>query len=83
MRWVYGALLLVAVALTQSRAMGAGGVTIRGVRSCGVWIQDRRHDALAAVTDEVWLAGNLSGLAVATSRTFWGTKDVQQLATDG
>lgn len=45
------------VALSVLACSSVEAVTVRGVRSCGVWVKDRD------ISDKNWLLGFLSGLA--------------------
>ena len=43
-------------------APSAQAVETRGARSCGIWISDKAN--VQAVTNEAWLVGFLTGMAV-------------------
>lgn len=45
-------------------------VTIRGVPSCGDWVENRALNNVLGVANEFWLLGYLSGLAVGSNRDF-------------
>jgi hypothetical protein len=64
-------LLLIVFAFGFSTAGNA--VTVKGMRSCETWIKDRAEQperAFGARVDSAWLAGYLSGVAVARDIDF-------------
>jgi tRNA-binding EMAP/Myf-like protein len=53
---------LVLAALTVAH-VNAAPVEIRGVRSCGLWIEGRAAKSFAGTASESWFVGYMSGLA--------------------
>lgn len=47
--------------------LGAQTLQLRGVRSCGEWVKDKE---MPAIGNQAWLVGYLSGIAVATNKSF-------------
>lgn len=43
-------------------------VEMRGMISCGRWINDKKNDELSRITAERWIIGYLSGLAAGTEK---------------
>lgn len=46
----------------------ASAVTIRGVQSCGDWVQERNSNNFGG--DQIWLVGYMSGIARGTGKDF-------------
>ena len=65
--------LLAATLILLSESVFAVG--IRGSSSCGVWVTDRNKNDMAALRNEAWLVGFLSGQAFWSNKEFWGGKD--------
>ena len=64
---VFVALLVVIFSVISDCANAQ--VHIRGGRSCGVWIEDKRNkDTRAEIGNQNWLIGYLSGLASAWNK---------------
>ncbi|WP_224043905.1 hypothetical protein [Paraburkholderia unamae] len=60
----------VVAALTLIAATGVHAVTIRGVDSCGEWVEVHKSSApsIGSVTAERWVVGYLSGVATGTGK---------------
>jgi len=52
-------------------------VTIKGSRSCGTWIQDRKIND--AIDSETWVIGYLSGIAVSYNKDILRNSDNSSL----
>lgn len=68
-------LLLIVFAIGFSTTSNAvtNGVTVKGMKSCAVWVKNRAEQpapSLGAIIDSTWLAGYLSGVAVARNVDF-------------
>jgi hypothetical protein len=48
----------------------AATVSVRGVSSCGGWIEDRSKAGVGTLINESWLVGFLSGVAFESERDF-------------
>jgi hypothetical protein len=63
--------LLIVFAVGYSAASNA--VTVKGMKSCGAWLKNRTEQpapSLGTRVDSAWLAGYLSGVAVARNIDF-------------
>ena len=73
---------LVGMALVLFSEM-AFAVKVRGIKSCGDWVQDRESEkggeVLMVRGDQNWLVGFLSGLAVGTGNEVWGKQGLNPL----
>lgn len=70
-------LLLMVFAVGFSAASNA--VTVKGMKSCDAWVKNRAEQpapSLDAMVDSAWLAGYLSGVAVARNIDFLKGVDV-------
>lgn len=56
--------------ISQFTATSAEAVSLLGNRSCGVWIEARKEDAMMARVHETWLVGFLSGIAFTSNINF-------------
>ena len=55
-------------------------VALRGASSCALWTKGRAQDD--AKYEKAWLAGYLSGLAIALDVDFWGAKKADELSSE-
>lgn len=58
-----------------NHAVYARVANVRGVVSCGTWVQDSQKKGWAEVTNQKWLLGLLSGVSVALDEEFLAGKD--------
>ena len=58
------------VALALSTTGNAQAVDVVGTRSCGAWVANSREAGFAQATDQTWLVGYLSGIAIGMSKDF-------------
>jgi hypothetical protein len=70
---------LVAAYLSVALASSAiAGVTSMGDRTCGKWVADKPNN-LHSASDQTWLVGYLTGLAVATQTDILVSPDLESL----
>ena len=61
----------------------AMSVSTLGTLSCDKWLSDRDAQKQgAAITEQVWIVGYLSGLAVGGGRNFWNKSSADELTPD-
>jgi hypothetical protein len=56
--------------------LGAQTIQLRGARSCGEWVKEK---GIQATGNQTWLIGYLSGIAVATNKSFLRGTDNQSI----
>lgn len=56
--------------------LGAKTIEVRGIRSCGEWVNDKE---ILAFGNQTWLIGYLSGLAVGTKKQLLSGTDNQSI----
>ena len=73
MNYLGGLSIAFAIVLSATGDAVADGVTVKGMQSCGAWVKDRAEQpapSLSAIANSAWLAGYLSGVAVARNIDF-------------
>jgi hypothetical protein len=69
--------VVLAFAITQT----THAITVRGARSCGVWVEEEKKESLQHMANQTWLIGYLSGLAVGKGKdVFRGSPDNNSLS---
>ena len=67
-------------------ALGASvsnAVSIRGAGDCGTWIEKQKEEEKGRFnSQQAWLVGYLSGLAVARQINFWGDQSANSLSNE-
>jgi hypothetical protein len=53
----------------------AQAVIVRGMPSCGTWVQTRQAGDMASIGNRLWLIGFLSGVAAGTQKDLLKTTD--------
>ena len=72
--------IVILAMVLSATALDAQAVEILGFKSCGKWVQDRTENSWPALINRNWLFGYISGLAVAKSKDFLGSRpDVASL----
>lgn len=75
-------LIIFTLLILLSREAFAQKITIRGMSSCGSWVEEEtKHKAPGSYinTRRTWVVGYLSGLAVASDVNFWGEQNINIL----
>jgi hypothetical protein len=56
--------VVLAFAITQT----THAITVRGLRSCGIWVEEESKDSPGRMGNQTWLIGYISGLAIGTGK---------------
>lgn len=68
-------LVVISNSLIQSSIAQQSTFEVRGATTCGTWIKERRDDRYPSWSNERWLIGYLSGIAIARHQNILGGID--------